>query len=42
MKKELIRKKYDEEFKREAVRLVVEEDRVAAEVERHLGISEDQ
>ena len=39
MKKELIRKKYDEEFKREAVRLVVEEKRVAAEVERNLGIS---
>jgi len=30
---------YDREFKREAVQLVVEEDRKAAEVERNLGIS---
>jgi transposase len=32
------RRKYDNEFKREAVRLVVEEGRKASEVERNLGI----
>jgi transposase len=31
------RRKYDKEFKREAVRLVLEEGRTAAEVERNLG-----
>jgi len=31
------RRKYDKEFKREAVRLVLEEGRPAAEVERKLG-----
>lgn len=31
------RRKYDKEFKREAVRLVIEEGRPAAEVERNLG-----
>jgi len=31
------RRKYDKEFKREAVRLVLEEGRPAAEVERNLG-----
>jgi transposase len=31
------RRKYDKEFKREAVRLVLEEGRSAAEVERNLG-----
>lgn len=33
------RKNYDNEFKREAVRLVIEEDRKASEVERNLGIT---
>ena len=33
------RRKYDNEFKREAVRLVVEEGRKASEVERNLGIT---
>ena len=33
------RRKYDIEFKREAVRLVVEENRKASEVERNLGIT---
>jgi len=33
------RKSYDNEFKREAVRLVVEEGRKASEVERNLGIT---
>ena len=33
------RKNYDNEFKREAVRLVVEEGRKASEVERNLGIT---
>jgi transposase len=33
------RKSYDNEFKREAVRLVVEEGRRASEVERNLGIT---
>ena len=32
------RRTYDKEFKREAVRLVIEEGRKAAEVERNLGI----
>ena len=32
------RMKYDKEFKREAVRLVLEEGRKASEVERNLGI----
>jgi len=32
------RRKYDKEFKREAVRLVVEEGRTATEVEQNLGI----
>jgi transposase len=32
------RRTYDKEFKREAVRLVLEEGRRAAEVERNLGI----
>jgi len=32
------RRKYDKEFKREAVRLVLEEGRKASEVERNLGI----
>ena len=31
------RRKYDKEFKREAVRLVLEQRRAAAEVERNLG-----
>ncbi|MFO8164510.1 MAG: transposase [Desulfatiglandales bacterium] len=31
------RRKYDKEFKREAVRLVLEDGRPAAEVERNLG-----
>jgi transposase len=31
------RRKYDKEFKKEAVRLVLEEGRSAAEVERNLG-----
>jgi len=33
------RKYYDNEFKREAVRLVLEEGRKASEVERNLGIT---
>jgi transposase len=33
------RRKYDNEFKREAVRLVVEEGQKASEVERNLGIT---
>jgi transposase len=33
------RKPYDNEFKREAVRLVIEEGRKASEVERNLGIT---
>ena len=33
------RKNYDNEFKREAIRLVVEEGRKASEVERNLGIT---
>ena len=33
------RKSYDNEFKREAVRLVVEEGRKASEIERNLGIT---
>jgi transposase len=33
------RKSYDNEFKREAVRLVIEEGRKASEVERNLGIT---
>ena len=33
------RRSYDNEFKREAVRLVVEEGRKASEVERNLGIT---
>jgi len=33
------RQNYDNEFKREAVRLVVEEGRKASEVERNLGIT---
>jgi len=33
------RKSYDDEFKREAVRLVIEEGRKASEVERNLGIT---
>ena len=33
------RRNYDNEFKREAVRLVVEEGRKASEVERNLGIT---
>jgi len=33
------RKKYDNEFKREAIRLVIEEGRKACEVERNLGIT---
>ena len=33
------KRSYDKEFKREAVRLVVEEDRKASEVERNLGIT---
>lgn len=33
------RKNYDNEFKREAVRLVLEEGRKASEVERNLGIT---
>jgi len=32
------RRNYDKEFKREAVRLVIEEGRKASEVERNLGI----
>jgi len=34
-----VKRKYDKEFKREAVRLVVEEGRRASEVERNLGIT---
>ena len=33
------RRKYDNEFKREAIRLVIEEGRKASEVERNLGIT---
>lgn len=33
------RKSYDNEFKREAVRLVIEEGRKASEIERNLGIT---
>ena len=33
------RRKYDNEFKREAVRLVIEEGRKASQVERNLGIT---
>jgi transposase len=33
------KKSYDNEFKREAVRLVVEEGRKASEIERNLGIT---
>jgi transposase len=33
------RRKYDNEFKREAVRLVIEEGRKASEIERNLGIT---
>jgi transposase len=33
------KRSYDNEFKREAVRLVVEEGRKASEVERNLGIT---
>ena len=33
------RRSYDNEFKREAVRLVIEEGRKASEVERNLGIT---
>ena len=34
------RRRYDESFKREAVRLVVEENRSQTEVERNLGIAQ--
>ena len=34
------RRHYDKEFKREAVRLVLEEGRRASEVERNLGIGQ--
>jgi len=37
-----VRKKYDKEFKREAVRLVIEGGRSVAEVARNLGITDNQ